>query len=174
MERDDIPRRAVRGSGPPRNPEPESEREVIITRVFDVPARILFAAYREPAHLKRWFGPGSWPLTTAEVDFRVGGRYHFVMTGPDGREGPPFGGEYLEIVPDRKIVYTNGFDDPDSPTMTITVTLDERDGTTTLTMRTLFESAAAKQQFVGMGFVDGTSMGFDQLAAYARTVHAGS
>ena len=53
---------------------PEAQREVIITRVFDAPARLLFEAYAKPEHVKRWFGPRGWPLTLVEMDFREGGK----------------------------------------------------------------------------------------------------
>src|SRR4029078_10639835 len=105
-----------------------ADRELVITRVFDVPARYLFEAYSKPEHLKRWFGPKGWPLTLCEVDFRVGGRYRFAMTGPSGEQNTPFGGEYLEIVPDRKIVFDNGFELPGARRMVMTITFDEKGG----------------------------------------------
>jgi uncharacterized protein YndB with AHSA1/START domain len=82
--------------------EPESQREVIITRVFDAPARFLFEAYSKPEHIMRWFGPKGWPVTLCEMDFRVGGKFRFAMTGPSGRQNTPFGGEYLEILPKQE------------------------------------------------------------------------
>ena len=84
--------------------EPEADRTVVITRVFDAPARLLFEAYSKPEHIMRWFGPKGWPVTMCEMDFRVGGSFRFAMTGPSGRQNTPFGGEYREIVPNRKIV----------------------------------------------------------------------
>ena len=108
-----------------RNVEPVTERELVITRVFDAPARLLFAAYSTPEHVMKWFGPAGWPLTLCEMDFRVGGHYRFAMTGPDGTQGMPFGGEYLEIVPNQKIVYTNALELPGAETMIVTITFDE-------------------------------------------------
>ena len=93
----------------PKFGEPAADRTVTIARTFDAPARLLFEAYSTPKHLMKWFGPVGWPLTLCEVDFRVGGRFRFAMTGPDGVQNTPFGGEYLEIIPDRKIVFDNGF-----------------------------------------------------------------
>lgn len=146
--------------------EPVAAREVVITRVFDAPARSLFTAFSTPEHLSRWFGPAGWPLTLCEVDFRVGGRYRFAMTGPDGTQGPPFGGEYLEIVPNRRIVYTNGFLVPGAETMILTITFDEdeRSGQTTLTIHTLFASVTMKQKHLGMGYDQGLASTLDQLA----------
>jgi uncharacterized protein YndB with AHSA1/START domain len=152
--------------------EPEADRQIIITRQFDAPARLLFLAHSKPEHVMKWFGPVSWPLTTCEMDFRVGGRYHFTMTGPGGEAGPPFGGEYLEIEPDRRILYTNGFDAPGSPRFTTEITLEEVDGKTTLTQVSTFESKAVRDQYVEMGFVEGTNSGLDQLGDLAATLRA--
>lgn len=147
--------------------DPIAEREVVISRVFDAPARLLFEAYSRPEHIKRWFGPVGWPVTTAEIDFRVGGRFRFIMTGPSGVENTPFGGEYLEIVPDRRIVYDNGFELPGAERMVVTITFDQAGDRTTLTITTLFGSAAMKKTHVGAGYVQGTNSGLDQLAELA-------
>ncbi|HWW26988.1 MAG TPA: SRPBCC domain-containing protein [Caulobacter sp.] len=150
--------------------EPETDRQIIITRQFDAPARILFLAHSKPEHVMKWFGPVGWPLTTCDMDFRVGGRYHFAMTGPGDEPGPPFGGEYLEIEPDRRIVYTNGFEAPGSPRFVVEVTFAETDGKTTLTMVTTFESKAVRDQYVEMGFEAGTNSGLDQLGDLAAAL----
>lgn len=153
--------------------EPASEREVIITRVFDAPARVLFEAYSRPEHIKRWFGPEGWPVTLCEMDFRVGGRFRFAMTGPSGRQNTPFGGEYLEIVPDRKIVYDNGFETKGAGRMVVTVTFDELGGgQTRLTIHTLFESIAMRNSHMSRGFEQGTNSGLDQLAECAAELAA--
>lgn len=146
-----------------RTEEPVSARELVITRAIDAPAHLLFEAFRTPEYLMQWYGPKNWPLTHCEVDFRVGGRYRFAMTGPDGKQNTPFGGEYLEIVPNEKIVYDDAWETPDSETMVVTVTFDEHDGKTTLTIRTLFSSVAMKNKHLGMGVVQGTNSSLDQL-----------
>jgi uncharacterized protein YndB with AHSA1/START domain len=144
--------------------EPVAERESTISRVFDAPARLLFEAYSTPEHVKRWFGPKGWPITLCEMDFRVGGRFRFGMTGPDGQQGPPFGGEYLEIVPNQKIVYDNAFEAPGSPKMVVTLTYEEENGKTTMTIHTLFESIAMRNEYVGVGMLEGYGSALDQLA----------
>src|SRR5258708_6049751 len=140
-----------------------ADREVVITRTYDAPARLLFEAWSKPEHLMKWFGPVGWPLTLCEVDFRKGGRFRFAMTGSSGVQNTPFGGEYLEIVPNRKIVFENAFEEPGSEKMVMTITFDEKDGRTTMIWHTLFASAAMKASYVGMGFVQGTNSGLDQL-----------
>lgn len=153
------------------NAESVAEREVVITRTFDAPARLLFEAFRNPAYLKRWFGPKGWPLTLCEVDFRAGGRFRFAMTGPDGVQGGTFGGEYLEIVPDREIVYVI---DTYDESMIVTLTFVEHAGKTTLTYHTLFGSVAMKNRHVGAGFEPGIASGLDQLAEVVAELRAGS
>ena len=114
--------------------ETDAERSVVITRVYDAPARLLFEAWSKPEHMMKWFGPKGWPLTLCDMDFRVGGRYRFAMTGPSGEQNTPFGGEYLEIVPERKIVFDNGFELPGAGRMVMTITFDEK-GATSVFMR---------------------------------------
>ena len=107
------------------------------------------------------------------VDFRKGGRFRFAMTGSSGVQNTPFGGEYLEIVPNRKIVFDNAFEAPGAEKMIMTVTLEEKDGRTTLTLHTLFASVAMKKAHLAAGFVDGTGSGFDQLADVVAGMKAG-
>jgi uncharacterized protein YndB with AHSA1/START domain len=143
--------------------EPEVDRELVISRIFDAPASLLFEAHSKPEYVSRWFGPKGWPLTLCEMDFRVGGRFRFAMTGPDGNQQQPFGGTYLEITPNEKIVYDNGFEAPGAEKMIITVTFDEKGNETKLTIHTLFASVAMKQQHVGYGYEFGVGSGLDQL-----------
>lgn len=149
--------------------EPESERTVVITRRYQAPARLLFEAWSKPAHLMKWFGPVGWPLTLCEVDFRVGGRFRFAMTAPDGQQNTPFGGTYLEIVPDRRIQFDNGFLVPGAERMVMTVSFEEsRDASgkvmTLMTHHTLFGSIAMYRTHTKMGFEAGTNSALDQLA----------
>jgi uncharacterized protein YndB with AHSA1/START domain len=156
----------------------EAEREVVIRRVFDAPARLLFEAYAKPEHVKRWFGPRGWPLTLVEMDFRPGGRFRFGMTGPDGTQNTPFGGEYLEIVPNRKIVYDNAFEAPGSEKMVVTITYDEAPAApgephrTTMTIRTVFASPAMMHEYVGSGMVNGYNSALDQLEEVVAEMQA--
>src|SRR5258707_9300297 len=63
-----------------------SDREVVLTRVFDAPRHLVFDAFSKPELLKRWFGPRGWSLVVCEVDLKVGGGFRFVLRGPDGKE----------------------------------------------------------------------------------------
>ena len=152
--------------------EPTTDRELVVTRTIDAPARIVFEAWSKPEHIKRWFGPVGYPVTMAEMDFRVGGRYRFAMTGPNGKQMTPFGGEYLEIIPNRKIVFTDAFELPGAEDMVMHVTFDERDGKTTVTFRTVFANAAQKATHVGSGMEEGIDSGLDQLEQVAADLLA--
>lgn len=156
--------------------EPDAARQASISRVMNVPARYIFEAHSRPEHLKRWFGPVSYPVTYCDCDFRVGGVWRMAMTGPDGVQGPFFGGSYLEIVPHKRIVYDNGFEDGVGgemqlqnarDPMVMTVTFDEAGDKTTVTVTTLFASVAMKQEYLGIGMLEGIASGFDQLEGVA-------
>jgi uncharacterized protein YndB with AHSA1/START domain len=156
--------------------EPEHLRTASVSRVMNVPARYIFMAYTKPEYLMRWFGPVGYPVTMCESNFRVGGKWRMAMTGPDGVEGPPFGGTYLEITPHSRIAYDNGFEDPSGGAMNLqsagrmvmTTTFDETAGSTTVTVTTLFATVAMKDEYLGIGMTEGILSGLDQLADVAR------
>jgi uncharacterized protein YndB with AHSA1/START domain len=148
-----------------------TDRTVVITRTFDAPASIVFLAMSKSEHVMKWFGPVGWPLTMCEMDFRVGGKFRFAMTGSSGVQNMPFGGTYREIVKDRRIVYDNGFEIAGAGRMIVTIDLDEKGGKTTLTMSTLFDTQAMYNEHVGMGFVQGVNSGFDQLVDVVTALH---
>ena len=151
------------------------DRTASISRKMNVAAKYLFAAHAAPEHLMRWFGPVGYPVTLCEQDFRVGGRFRMAMTGPDGVQGPPFGGTYLEIIPNRRIVYDNSFEDgvggemnlKNAGTMVMTVTFAEDGNDTMVTVSTLFQSVAMKVEYLGVGILEGIASGFDQLEGVA-------
>jgi uncharacterized protein YndB with AHSA1/START domain len=149
---------------------PISERTVTIVRVMDVPARYVFKAMAEPSLVIKWFGPGDYPLTLCEMDFRVGGKWRYQMTGPDGKTGPVFGGTYLEIAPDKRIVYDNRFESIPGDTKIMRVSLDEIDGKTTVTLQTEFASVAHKEAELARGYEIGTGMALTQLADLVKTL----
>lgn len=158
----------------PNSREAAADRELVITRVIDAPARLLFEAQSKPEHLLKWFGPAGYPLALCEVDFRVGGKFRMTMREEkSGELMQPFGGEYVEIVPHKKIVYTDAFDGEGSEQMVVTITYDEGDdGKTTLTIHTLFGSAEMKRTHVEMGYQAGVNSGLDQLQDLVKSLAA--
>ncbi len=110
--------------------EPQG-RELVVTRTFDAPRRLVFEAWTRPEHLSRWWGPRGFTLSACEVDFRPGGTFRLVMRGPDGQEYP-FAGSYREIVPPERILFTGTVGKDEIRTA---VTFAEDGGKTIVTVR---------------------------------------
>jgi uncharacterized protein YndB with AHSA1/START domain len=134
----------------PTTVERTSERELVVTRTFDAPAHIVFAAWTRPELLKRWWVPPSFGFTlvSCEADARTGGTYRFVFSHPDLEQPVAFFGNYLEVTPNSRIVWTNeeGEDGPVS-----TVTFEERDGKTRLVLTELYPSKEALDDAIASG-----------------------
>lgn len=139
--------------------EQTSERELVVTRTFNGPARLVFEAWTQPELMKRWWSPKSIgvPLLECEMDVRVGGGYRLVF-GHDVSESMAFVGKYLEVVPASRLVWTNE-EEEDGPVTT--VIFEERDGRTLLTVRELYPSKAALE--AGRGAEQGLPEQFGQL-----------
>jgi uncharacterized protein YndB with AHSA1/START domain len=134
---------ASKQNGPNRTTsERASDREMVITRTFDAPARLVFEAWTRPELFRQWWVPKSSgaKLLSCEQDVRVGGTYRLEFEHPKAPAPMAFFGKYLEVVPNAKIVWTN----EESPDGAITtVTFEEQDGKTLLVMRELYPSKEA-------------------------------
>jgi uncharacterized protein YndB with AHSA1/START domain len=139
-----------------------SDREVVLTRVFDAPRELVYDALTKPVLLKRWFGPRGWSLVVCEVDLRVGGAWRFVLRGPGGSE-MGMRGVYRELVRPERTVHTESFDDYPGESL-VTGVLVERDGKTTLTGTVLYESKEIRDAVVSMGMEHGAAESYDKLA----------
>ena len=139
----------------------KSEREVVVTRTFDAPARLVFEAWSKPELFKKWWVPRSMGMTlrSCEMDVRTGGKYRLVF-GDDPANTMAFFGNYLEVVPDKRIVWTNE-ESGDAGSVT-TVTFEERDGKTLLVMSELYPTKEALDA-AGTGAQDATHETFVQL-----------
>ena len=137
-------------------------RELVITRTFDAPRQLVFAAWSKPENLAHWWGPKGFTLPKCEVDFRAGGLFHFVMRGPDGKDYP-FRGSYLEIVEPERIVFQGVIHDEPGHQVWTTVTFAEEKGKTNLTVKQTysFESDATR------GAPEGWKQTLDRLADFA-------
>ena len=148
--------------------ERRSEREVVVTRTFNGPARIVFEAWTKPELIKRWWVPKSMgmSLLSCEMDVRVGGKYRFVF----GPEASPmaFFGSYIEVTPYSRLVWTNEEGDEGAVT---TVTFEEQDGKTLLAMHELYPSKEALDA-AGTGSADATVETFAQLDELLLTLGA--
>jgi len=141
--------------------ERKSERELVMTRTFNGPARLVFQAWTTPELLKRWWVPKSSGATLigCEVDVRVGGGYRFEFAHPAAEQTMTFFGKYLEVIPNARLVWTNEESDDGAVS---TLTIEEKDGHTLLTLSELYPSQEALDRaFEGME--DGMPESFEQL-----------
>src|SRR5882672_12261443 len=102
-----------------------TDREVVLTRVFDAPRHLVFDAFTKPELLKRWFGPRGWSLVVCEVDLKVGGAWRFVLRSPEGRD-MGMRGVYRELQPPSRSVHTETFDDFPGESVVTTVLVEDR------------------------------------------------
>src|SRR5271156_2224696 len=122
--------------------ERKSEREIVVRRTFNGPARIVFEAWTKPELLKRWWVPKSLGMSflSCEADVRTGGTYRFVFGHAASEQPMAFFGRYLEVTPHSRLVWTN--DESDGGAVT-TVTFEERDGKTLLVFHELYPTKEA-------------------------------
>src|SRR5262245_22355102 len=123
----------------PTTVERQSDRELVVTRTFNAPARIVFEAWTKPELFKRWWVPKSFgiSLVSCELDVRTGGTYRLVFSHLASPEPVAFFGRYIEVTPQSRIVWTNE-ESADGPITT--VTFEEKDGKTLLVLRELYPS----------------------------------
>ena len=148
--------------------------DLVIERVIAASPEKLYRCWTEPALLQQWFVPQPWSVARIEQDLRPGGGCTVVMRDPDGNEFPN-PGVYLELVPNRRIVFTDaygpGWLPSAKPFMTAIVTFDpEGTGATRYTARDRHWTEEARQQHEAMGFHTGWGICADQLAALAATL----
>lgn len=121
-----------------------SDREIVITRRIHAPRPMVFQAFTDPEQLAQWWGPKGFTITTHVMEFRVGGRWDFVMHGPDGTDFPNRI-EYIELTEPERIVMEHGGNVPEREVdFTCTVTLDEIEGDTLVTLRHLFPTVEVR------------------------------
>jgi uncharacterized protein YndB with AHSA1/START domain len=145
--------------------ERTSDRELVVTRTFDAPARIVFDAWTRPVLLKRWWAPKSFgvSLFECEQDVRVGGAYRFAF-GRDPKNPEVFSGRYLEVDPPSRLVLTQLYERmSDVGDVVVTAAFEESQGRTRLTLRQLFPSKEALEGALASGMERGMRVTFDQL-----------
>ena len=148
----------------------EGDREIVIRRAFNGPARIVFDAWTKPEYVRRWWAPSSHCVTlvSLEAEVRVGGRYRYVMRTSPGNE-MAFSGLYKEVTPPSKVIYTEVFEptaagaDPNEEGVIVTVTFDEIDGKTYVVSRSVCPSKEVRDAIIASGMEHGMREAMDQL-----------
>lgn len=144
------------------------DREILVTRVLDAPRELVWKAFTDPKHVGHWWGPVGFTTTSLEMDVRPGGIWRHVMHGPDGVDYPNKT-VYWEVVPFERLVYTNSGGKKGAlvAEFRTTVTFEDLNGKTRLTMRAVFETAFARDHVVKVyGALEGAHQTVARLADY--------
>ena len=149
------------------NVERKSERELAVTRTFNGPARIIFEAWTNPELMQRWWMPKSFGISfiSCEMDARTGGTYRFVFGHPASEQPMAFFGRYIEVTPPSRLVWTN---EESGEGAVSTVTFEEKDGATLLTLRDLYPSKEALDDAIQSGGTGAWPEQFDGAGRASR------
>jgi len=149
-----------------------ADNQILITREFNAPARLVWQAYTTPDLIKRWWSGERGTVTSAEVDLRVGGKWRYVMVANGGFE-VSFRGEYREITPAERLVNTEifeGLPEPDEHVSLITTTFTEKDGRTFIEMLCEYQDRTDRDAVINSGMEDGMQESLDALEKVAVTL----
>jgi uncharacterized protein YndB with AHSA1/START domain len=143
----------------------QGEKEIVMTRAFDAPRRLVFDAFTKPELVKRWLlGPPGWSMPVCEIDLRVGGSYRYVWRKDADGTTMGMGGVYREIVAPERIVSTENFDQAWYPGEAVgTLVLVEQGGRTTVTQTVRYESRDARDGVLKSGMASGVEASYDRL-----------
>ncbi len=150
-----------------------SDREIVLTRLFDAPRGLVFDAMTKPDHVRRWWGilDDEHSVPVCEIDLRPGGAWRFVGRGPKG-DFPAFYGTYREIAPPERLVYTEFFEPfPDEGSL-ITTVFTEEHGKTRMTVTCLYSSKDVRDMVLGTGMSKGAGLSYDRLEELVRELQA--
>jgi uncharacterized protein YndB with AHSA1/START domain len=152
--------------------ERTSAREVVVTRTFNGPARIVFEAWTKPELLKRWWAPKSIGMSfvSCEADVRAGGTYRFVFSHPASEQPVAFFGRYIEVIPHARLVWTN--DEGGEGGAVTTVTFEEKGGKTLVVMHDLYPSKKVLDDAIASESMAEMSESFEQLDELLVTLGA--
>jgi uncharacterized protein YndB with AHSA1/START domain len=152
--------------------ERTADRELVVTRIFNAPARIVFDAWTKPELLKRWWAPKSFGVTLfeCESDLRAGGTYRYAF-GRDPKNPEVFSGRYLEVDPPSRLVLTQLYERmAEAGEAVVTATFQETQGRTRLTLHQLFPSKDALEGALAAGMEAGMRVTLDQLDELVATL----
>ena len=161
------------------NPDPKLD--LVLERVVDVPRELVWAAWTQPEHVKKWFTPAPWTTVDCEIDLRPGGIFRTTMRSPEGQDFPNEGC-YLEIVPNKKLVWTGalkpGYRPISQPggtdhvpfVFTAVIAMEPQGTGTKYTAIVIHADEESRKKHEAMGFHHGWSAALDQLVTWAKSV----
>ncbi len=143
--------------------ERKSDRELVVTRTFNGAAHLVFNAWTKPELIKRWWTPKSFGISfvSCEADVRTGGTYRFVFSHPSAPEPMAFFGRYIEVIPPKRLVWTN--EEGEGPGAVTTVTFEEKAGETVVVLHDLYPSKEALDEAIASGSTGGWTEQFEEL-----------
>jgi len=149
-----------------------TDTQILITREFDAPRHLVYRVWTTPELIKRWWGGERGDVTSAEVDLQVGGKWRYVMVAHGGFE-VAFHGEYIEIVPNEKIVSTEVYEGAPDAAAVSTFTLTEVAGRTTMTLLVEHNDKANRDAHINSGMEVGMQESMDKLEHLAKSLRLG-
>jgi uncharacterized protein YndB with AHSA1/START domain len=140
-----------------------SEQEICLTRLFDAPRQLVFDAMTKPEHVKRWWGRlgEGYSVPVCEIDLRIGGKWRFVNRHPQGEVA--FSGEYREISPPGRLVFTETMEPHPEPGSVVTAVFTDEGGKTRLTVTARYPSLEVRDIVLGTGMARGAGLSYDRL-----------
>ena len=152
---------------------PDPKLDLVLERTVDVPPELVWKAWTTPEHICKWFTPKPWTTTSCEIDLRPGGAFKAIMCSPEGKEFPNVGC-YLEIVPNRRLVFTDallpGFRPSANPFFTAVIEIEPEGKGTRYRATAIHRDEEARKKHEEMGFHTGWGAALDQLVALAKTL----
>jgi uncharacterized protein YndB with AHSA1/START domain len=144
--------------------------DVVCTRIFDAPIRLVFDCYTKPALVRRWLlGPPGWSMPVCDIDLRVGGRFRYVWRNDENGREFALSGTYREIVAPSRIVHVEAFEGGEMEEALGTTVFVEDGGRTTMTLTISFASRAARDAALATGMTGGMAQSYDRLDALLRS-----
>jgi uncharacterized protein YndB with AHSA1/START domain len=154
----------------------DPKRDLVLERTVDVPPELVWMAWTKPEHLKKWFTPVPWSTVDCEIDLRPGGIFRTVMRSPEGEDTHNVGC-YLEIIPSRKLVWTDALEADFRPSrhpsqlpfrFTATILLEPHGAGTKYTAIVMHKDEESRAKHDAMGFRDGWGQAFEQLVEHVK------
>jgi uncharacterized protein YndB with AHSA1/START domain len=148
-----------------------SDLEIAMTREFDAPRRLVFEAMTTPEHVRRWLGSAEYPITTCEIDLRIGGAYRYVFRRPDGSE-MTLQGTFTDVARPDRVAFVERIIMPGftSDEYRVTSTFVEHDGKTTLTTTILHNSKENRDGHLNSGIEKGVEPAYERIAELVATM----
>jgi uncharacterized protein YndB with AHSA1/START domain len=152
---------------------PDPRLDLVLERDIDAPPELVWAGWTRVEHLKKWFTPVPWRVTDCEVDLRPGGIFRTVMQGPEGEVSTNLG-IYLEIVPNKRLIWTDallpGYRPAENPFLTAVITMEPRGEGTHYVATAIHRDQETRDKHKELGFYEGWGAVTDQLAELVKTM----